>query len=74
MAHLIHQPIHRPGFPFQLKNFYTGEPAPESIRIRVQANIDRMRIEMASAPTESQRCSLAVSIMRLEGKLCQVRS
>ncbi len=65
---------HRPGFPFQLKSFYTGEPAPEYIRVKVQANIDRIRGELDQATTEAQRNSIHVRIMRLEGRLVQVRA
>ena len=65
---------YRPGFPFQLKSFWTGEAAPEYIRVKVQANIDRIRGEMEQATTEAARNSCAVRIMRLSGTLQQVRA
>jgi hypothetical protein len=58
----------------QLKCFYSGKPAPEVDRLRIQAVIDRLENEMKAAKTESESNSLWFRIAVLKGTLRPLRS
>ena len=53
----------------QLVCYYTGKPAGEVDRARIQANIDRIKRERDACESETQRGSYDWSIMALEGKV-----
>lgn len=63
------------GWPFQLKDYYTGIVPPQDILDRVTAQITRMERE-AQDPNNSEatRSSYRYSIMVLRGQLPPVRS
>lgn len=53
----------------QLVCYYTKAPAPEADRIRIQANIDRIKSQRDACQSQTLRSSYDFSIMALEGKV-----
>jgi hypothetical protein len=51
----------------QLKCYYTGKPAPEADRIRIQARIDALEEQILVAETDTMKSSLRWSIGCLKG-------
>ena len=58
----------------QLKDFWTGQLAPEEDRARIQNNIDRITKEAEQARSESERLACIYRIQILQGYHPPVRS
>lgn len=53
----------------QLVCYYTGKPAREEDRVRIQTTIDCLQKEIKEAKTETERGGLEWPIMALQGKI-----
>lgn len=57
----------------QLRDYWTGQPAPEADRIRIQSKIDELGAEIKTSPSETERQALSHRIAILRGGLPPLR-